>query len=715
MYVRKHLLKCLLALALVAGGLMVQAEAYAAVPYDTFARDGYGKIIYAKSAYYPMQIVGKQFPETDPEHPETKMAAALSSPQDLFIDSRDHLYIADTGNNRIVEFNPAGGFVRQLTVPESPLSKPEGVFVDASGELYVADTGNARIVRLSATGEMIREYKRPDSRFIPEDFQYDPIKIVVDERGYLYICSRGGYLGLLQLSPEGQFQRFFGANPTPFSAIDAFKRAVYTKKMYENEKSKLPPPPNNVMIDGEGLVYTVTSQENAGVDQVKKLNYKGTNILVQSDKFGTANRTFGEMTSLERYREAGKQPHLVDVAVDREGNLTLIDDSLGYVSHYDANGRLLYFWGGAANPNTTQRGLIRSPVAVSVNSSGELFILDDEENVVHTFGLTDFSANVLKANRLSMDGQYLQSKPIWSEISHALSSYTPALTGLAQAAYEQGNYSMAAELFREAGNQKGYSESFWKIRIQWFQEQFSTIATIAALLLISFLLIGKLTKNTRWRSEWRDRKKSQHPFFVQSRHWLYVLRHPFDGFTALRYENKGSYISAFLILALVLASIVFSAYYTSFSFSKTMIERISLLPIVAPYVFIWLGWVVCNYLVSSIYRGEGRFRDTFIGSSYAMLPILIVGVLLAIMSNAMTLSESAIYSYLNLAMQIWSGLLLFWSVQTLQNYQFGETVVNVSLTLLAMLVLGVLVFIVFGLTSELRSFIVEVYQEVIWR
>ncbi len=86
--------------------------------------------------------------------------AALSLPQGLAIDGYGNLYIADTGNNRIVQahqYNAAYSqnieyVSRTTTFDGIPLSGPTGLGLDVSGNLFIADTGNRRIVEYSATG-----------------------------------------------------------------------------------------------------------------------------------------------------------------------------------------------------------------------------------------------------------------------------------------------------------------------------------------------------------------------------------------------------------------------------------------------------------------------------------------------------------------------------------------------------------------------------------
>lgn len=61
----------------------------------------------------------------------------------------NYIFIADTGNNRVVQLLgqlPLTGYV-QSTLPFSGLSAPEGIAVDANLSLYIADSGNNRALK----------------------------------------------------------------------------------------------------------------------------------------------------------------------------------------------------------------------------------------------------------------------------------------------------------------------------------------------------------------------------------------------------------------------------------------------------------------------------------------------------------------------------------------------------------------------------------------
>src|SRR6202451_1509599 len=80
---------------------------------------------------------------------QTTVGSGLSSPNGVALDAAGDVFIADTGNNRVVEVPAAGG--APITIG-SGLSHPSGVAVDAAGDVFIADTGTNQVVEVPAGG-----------------------------------------------------------------------------------------------------------------------------------------------------------------------------------------------------------------------------------------------------------------------------------------------------------------------------------------------------------------------------------------------------------------------------------------------------------------------------------------------------------------------------------------------------------------------------------
>lgn len=84
------------------------------------------------------------------------LGAGLNAPQGVAVDGAGNVFIADTGNNRIVEIPVVDGapatsaqtvvVAADATLAGAALNAPAEVALDGSGGLYIADSGNKRVV-----------------------------------------------------------------------------------------------------------------------------------------------------------------------------------------------------------------------------------------------------------------------------------------------------------------------------------------------------------------------------------------------------------------------------------------------------------------------------------------------------------------------------------------------------------------------------------------
>ena len=130
-----------------------------------------------------------------------------------------NVWIADTGNNRLLKFDEQGNFLQEFGTAEDDgkLNAPEGIYISERDEIWVADRGNGRIVQFAQDGSFVKALGKPRSRLLEEDQVYQPNKLVIDRRGYIYVLNGGGdYRGIFLLDCEGEFRGFFGANRLKF-------------------------------------------------------------------------------------------------------------------------------------------------------------------------------------------------------------------------------------------------------------------------------------------------------------------------------------------------------------------------------------------------------------------------------------------------------------------------------------------------------------------
>ena len=686
-------------------------------PFDTFGINGFGQTFYTQPSYEPYDVFAEDIYVEDEDGEE--VYSPLNNPRDLFIDKNDEIYIADTGNDRIVHLNKDGELIRIISVPDNPLSQPSGIFVTEDEIIYVADTGNSRVVELDKNGDFVQEFLKPESKYIDDSFVYEPINMIVDGRGFVYVISRGTYQGIIQFSPEGEFHGFYGTNITEVDLMDRIRNIFYTKEQLSRQIRLLPNPIRNISIDKNGYVYTVSNDE---AEQIKKLNIRGANQWTDFQYEDNINLRFlGRNESEDKDEESeGSGINITGITVDENGIVTVTDKGSSIIAQFNQDGDLLFFWGSQSTSGAPQKGVFKSPAAVDTNSKNQMFVLDDSLNFIQVLNPTHFGETVQTAFVLTEQGKYEESEEYWHELIRQNGLFTPAYSGLARSAFYNEDYEEAMALYKLAGDEEGYSDSFWQIRLEWFQSKFGYFAGIVLILFtLSFIWIKIQEKRRKKDNSGKQNQQNKFQYgnkesnlWNQLKHAFYLLRHPIDGFDEIRFGNMGGYLSSLIILGLVIILGLMKVFTTSFTFQPIQTSTINVSTILIVSVALWVSWVICQYLIGSIRHGQARFKDIFTGSAYALFPVVIIGLPLALLSNIMTLNEISIYSFINGFMILWCVALYFWMVMTLQNYSVGETIVSILLSIFSMIILWVLIFILVGLSSETLEFIITIYREV---
>ena len=115
----------------------------------------------------------------------------FNNPAGMAIDSRDRLYVADVGNNRIQRFTTEGDFDGKWGKEgrkRGEFDRPYGVCVDEDDNVYVADTWNHRVQKFTPTGRLLWVY---EGRGEGEGELELPLSVAVGEDGSVYVADWG--------------------------------------------------------------------------------------------------------------------------------------------------------------------------------------------------------------------------------------------------------------------------------------------------------------------------------------------------------------------------------------------------------------------------------------------------------------------------------------------------------------------------------------------
>ncbi len=639
-------------------------------PYTTWAWGPGGWLIRTQDAYTPL----------------TEIDLPISAAEDLYVTSDGSIFIADTGNGRILKLQD---FDVVASYGEGILKGPTGLFVDNDGTMYIADGKQDSIVILDRYGNLIKQFGRPVELLFGQDKEFLPRKIAVDARQNLYIISEGSANGIVMMNTNGNFIGYFGANTAQMSLKMILQRLFLTNEQLAQFIKNQAASPSNIAIDEQSLVYTITAGTSRW-ESISTFTISGKNIFPG---------TFGSTS----FRD-------IDVS---ENGLMIVVDGNGQVYEYDVNGALLFVF-GAQDTGDQRLGTLVNPTGIE-RYEDYIYILDKDKNVLVVYQTTAFARLVHNGVRLYMDGFYSEAKPYFEEVINYNGSFLWSYQAIADAYFKERDYSNALTAYKYAENPYGYSQAFWELRNLVLQKYLGTALVCLTGLWLLQVVARRLDKRYRWSDPIRtwfknlQRYKLVDDFVFMFR----FIKQPADSFYYIKKNLRGSLGFAALLYALVVVIRVLSLYLTGFIFSKypsPAYIRVENEVIIA--ILLIVLWNAANYLVSTISDGEGRVRDVIIGSAYSLFPYVLFALPIALVSNVLTLNEVFIYTFSLDIMWFWVGLMLFLMVKEIHNYSFMETVRNILTTLFTMALFVLTGYILYVLFNQLFDFVSAILQEV---
>lgn len=673
--------------------------------YRSYAYTPDGYPFYMQTPYDPQTIVGQYLYNARGEQ-----VGGLSAPSDMCLAEDDTLYIADRGNNRIVHMTLDGVLLEEYGA--GVLKDPEGVYVDADGTVYAADTGHATIVIFNADGSVRTTLTAPNDVRL-NGIMFTPMKVMVDERGYIYCLLKGGNEGLMIMSANGVFQGYFGRNATQLTLAERVKRLIYTEAQIETNSNAVAPSITGMCVSRNGFIYTTT--RNLADLQIKKFNANGDNLFADVQTQVVVNRHTGAMSAVS------------SLYVDEEGIIYTVDATNGSVVIYDANGVPLLNFGEKLSTNNSRVGFFTDPCAITAASDGRLLVLDRGYNGIHVFQPTTLTRQILEAVALYNDGRYAESEQSWRNILKANSNYYWANLGLGRIAYMNGDWQESMNRIALARNQEYYSDAMWKWRVDLVQRNAGRVILGLAALWIVHTLLKKLlrfniftflkrTLSGAWKliiTPVYRRVPALETLSGQLKYSVKVLRHPTDVYYEATRRGRGSLVSAAIVYVAFLVMMLLSRATTSFVFDMDGLKGLSAVTFLLIYVVPVILWILGNYLVGAITKGQGTMRGIIISTVYALMPLIVFSFPLALISNALTLSEASIYTLAQLIIYLWTALMLFIQVKEIHGYGFGETVKNILWIFFVAAMAVVAVLAIAGILIQGWNFLNEFFRELL--
>ena len=629
----------------------------------------------------------------------------FSKINDITFDEKGNLYILDN-ESRIVVLDKDYKVIREIGLingTESYLDS-KGLYIAKDGTIYICDTEGRRILHINNKGKLIDKITLPESNLIPDDFDFRPTNIAIDEYGYTYILSDGSYYGALLFDVDMEFLGFYGANTVSATLGNVFSniknRILPNNAKKGNSTKRLPYCFVDLTIDDEGFIYTstgYTDDERKG--QVRKLGPGIGNNILGSDEISFVDTKVN--TSYNK--GAVSKQDIFDIEVDDNGFVYGLESAFGKVFVYDSSCRILSVFGGGMGFGN-QVGTFVTVSALEIQNNGDyVLVADSATNKITVFKITEFGKTIKNLIGLTLDGDYEGAKEGWEEVLRSNSNNQFAYIGLAKAAYSEGNYKEALSLSKQAYDKELYSQAYEQLRKEWLHKNITWIIFLVLLpIVVIAFIIKKFGRKTGIKNE-------------KTKVMLNSLFHPVDSFVKIKQKNLSSVKFSIIILALYYVSVATQSLFGSFMFVSKDAGSFNSVLLLLRTVGLVVLWTVANWAVCSLFGGIGKMKEIFTIVCYSLIPMIISNFLYTILTHVFIPDEVAFISTIMTAITIYSLIMIIIGTIIIHDFSFGKFVGTSLLTILAMAIILFIVVLIIVLVQQLIAFGATIYNEIIFR
>ena len=735
----------------------------AAEPYQSYTYSSDGFALYSPSAYSPVSSYNYQDVFSGTEMVD------FNNPTDMVVDDEGRVYIADSGNNRILVLNPESYKCDRIIDSfdngghKDSFSDCRGVFVNEE-YIFVCDTNNQRIVVFNRDYEFVKIIGKPTGTLFGATTQYNPVAMAVDQYGRIFVISYTTYEGVIVMTSDGVFTGYIGAQKGDYNALQLILRRFQTAAQREASIKNVSTEYNNITIDEDGFIYVTTNTINAEKQQtavkskdvdyapVKKLNSAGSEIMKRNGFFSPAGEVDIQYRSMDLINPAPVgASSIVDVAIGDERTWSIVDAKRSKIFTYNQDGVLLFAFGDTG----LQLGNLQKISAIAYQN-GKLLVLDSDAKSFVVYKRNPYGELLLEALRCENERRYEDSVTAWLSVLQYNNNFDSAYIGVGRSYYRQGKatfvsadgqvyyrqdkiavyggegnkeivgytvegideqyetngYDLAMRYLSAAYDTEDWSNAYKEVRKDWISKWFALIPITIVVLIVA---ISQLLK---FAGKYNDKVALlgvQRKTYVQELMYVFhIIFHPFDGFWDLKHEKRGSVRAALTILGVVILSFYYQSIGTGYvvnptgSYSTIMAQALS---VGMPFIL----WCVSNWCLTTLFDGEGSFKDVFIATSYALAPMPVFLIVSTLLSNVVTFEEASITSLLVVLAYVWAGLLLFLGMMVTHDYSFAKNLLMVLVTIVGMAVIMFVGFLFSSLVGKMVSFVSSIVTEISYR
>ena len=340
-----------------------------------------------------------------------------------------------------------------------------------------------------------------------------------------------------------------------------------------------------------------------------------------------------------------------------------------------------------------------------------MLILDKTNDNITVFQRTEYGDILLSAIAAESTQDFDLAINLWTEVLKRNSNFDSAYVGIGQAMYRNKDYANSLSYFESAYDTTNWSNSYKEIRKEWMSNYFLVLIAIILALIIGVLFFFKWMNKINSKVAVSGKKRT---FGQQIAYGFHVILHPFDGFWDLKHEKRGSVAGAIFFIGLTIATFYYQAIGQGYLMDPNPKLASIWEQVLGVLVPLFL-FVIANWCLTTLFEGEGSFKDIFIACGYSLLPIPLLIIPTTVYSNFCITTEVEIIGFISTAAFLWLGLLVFFGTMVTHDYSMGKNVITVLGTVVGMVFIMFLAVLFTTLVGKIVGLVTNLVTEIQYR
>ncbi len=261
-----------------------------------------------------------------------ELTGRFNQPASLFFnEEKRRLYVADTGNNRLVSFGSDLNYLAEFNA-DGRLEFPVGLVNDSKGRFFVVEGLKRKVVLIDIKTESIKEIDFSD---VPRGKGIYPDMLAIDSKDNLYVIDKANRCILV------------------FDAALRYKKRITVKGDFTGFA--------DIKVDRKGNIYTLDTLRGV----VYIFNKKG-EIIHKFGRRGDGKGEFDFPTS---------------IAIDQRGLIYVVDQHKDKILVFNRKGEFLFDF----SQKGWKEGRLRYPSYIFIDRSNRIYVVDRGNSRIQIF------------------------------------------------------------------------------------------------------------------------------------------------------------------------------------------------------------------------------------------------------------------------------------------------------------------------------------------